>query len=63
MVVLGDAGESEGSGLLDGGIELLEAVHEGIEGSGVDNSLCEVRRVLGNRSEDVSSGFFVESLN
>ena len=48
VVVLGDAREGKGSSLLDRGIELLETVDESIEGSRVDNSLSEMRRVLGN---------------
>ena len=48
VVVLGDAGKSEGSSFLYGGVEFLEAVDKGIKSSGVDDGLGEVRGVLGN---------------
>ena len=60
--MLGNAREGKGSGLLHGWVELLKTVHEGIEGTRVDNGLGEVGGVLGNRSEDVSSSLLVESL-
>ena len=62
MVVLGNAGESEGGSLLDRWVELLKAVHEGVEGSRVDGSLGEVWGVLGDRSEHVGGSLLVEAL-
>ena len=41
--MLGDAREGESGGLLDGWVELLKTVHEGIEGTRVNDSLGEVR--------------------
>ena len=61
-VMLSNAGESEGSSLLDRWVKLLKTINESIESTRVNYSLGEVRGVLGNRSKDVSSSFFVESL-
>jgi len=48
VVVLGDAGKSKSCSLLNGGVKLFKAVNEGIEGTGVNNSLGKMGRVLGN---------------
>ena len=42
VVVFGNAGKSECGSLLNGRVELLKAVNEGIKSAGVNNSLCEV---------------------
>ena len=60
--VLGDACQCPGSSLLDRGVELLEAVDESIKRPRVDNGLGKVRRVLGNRPQNVRGSLLVESL-
>jgi len=46
MSVFGNASKSPCGSFLNRGIELLEAVNEGIKSTRVNNSLSEVRRVL-----------------
>ena len=63
MIVLGDAREGKCSSLLYRGIKFFKTVNEGIECTRVNNCLCKVRRVFGNRSEHICGGFLVETLN
>ena len=60
--MLGDAGEGEGSSLLDRWVEFLKAVHEGIKCTRMHDGFREMRRVLGNRSQNVGGSLLVESL-
>ena len=61
-VMLGNTGKSKCSSFLDRWIELFEAIDKSIEGTGVNDSLGKMRRVLSNRSENIGGSFLVESL-
>ena len=59
-VVARDVPERPRRGLLHAGVELLEALHEGIQGAGIHDRLREGGGVLRHRAEDERRGLFVE---
>ena len=61
-VVSRDVAKRPRGGLLDARVELLEALHEGVEGAAVHHGLRERGRVLGHRPQDKRRSLLVKSV-
>ena len=61
-IVPGDVSERPSRGFLHPGVELLQALHEGIERPGVNHGLREGRGVLRHRAEDEGGRLLVEAV-